>query len=502
MDDVQNIIEQGIDHFEDIYHQYGDDHDEDQDRYVDFDNFDTMTGQDNETDDADIYGYEEHQNLPVKRMDVDPQPLQSEVAQVIIKQEPTDEEHLSQKFSQLSASDPMEIGSTSRKRPSMTPTKDETTSTATKTENPVKKLKVAEEDMKTIEWLRTYLSTSNKRFQSTVQPALKLIQYAVLMDEIQQVATILHQLKALEFDKLLWNKYLESGTGELMQQESIRSVLVTHIRLPTLQYWPLDVKQRMIKRGETTIEDPQKIEHDKCLDYVQRVLHKFDQQIQYYQSRFRSIRKRLGQRFNEHLESIVTDYVRDYGINLYRMLIEKQMLVVEYDYKDRLMVMEFHRQAPNDYQRTTFRELFELKRAAEQAKMDVAILKHRITYKQLPRSFEVLRIPTSIQFESVRNNRVRQRLKDQCEKILQRTTSEFILVSITIADGIFEDAQSKFDRELTIMQRNQNREEFYERFTPKQMDILNKRFRTLDERLMALFNLKLRFFAKAPTDTN
>ncbi len=324
------------------------------------------------------------------------------------------------------------------------------------------------------------------------------------IEDLRQYAKIIHHLKCVELDKVLWNKYLQSGTGELMKEEHIRSMLMTSLpnKLPLLQYWPMDIKLRMIQRGQTTATDPKHIDHESCLDYVQRVLLKFDQQIKFYQNQYRILKQRIQSFITDKIEDSIVTFVRQNGISLYRIYIDKSIASIEYDYKDQLIQFEFRRECPNSYQKQTFETLFQLKRATEEAKFDIAILKQRIAHKQLPKSFHTIRIPTTINFNTIQDNNVRQRLQDQCEKILQRTTSDMMLVSIALAETKFNECQIKFDKEMTKMKKNQQIDDFYERFNQKTLDLLYRRLSLLDERLMCVYNLKLRFFDKAPTVMN
>ena len=61
---------------------------------------------------------------------------------------------------------------------------------------------------------------------------------------------------------------------------------------------------------------------------------------------------------------------------------------------------------------------------------------------------------------------------------------------------------ASFEKEMKETKMNQRRENFYGKFTQILLDLMNLRFKTLDKHLMSLYNLKLRFFDKAPTDMN
>ena len=426
-------------------------------------------------------------------------------AAAIVKEEPIEQE-LSQKMIQLSAEDRHEFNeqlelepTTCKKRLSLTSNIEVPASQLF-----AKKFKSIEEDRKALDLISNYLSSENGRFDSTLNPILKCTYNPPSIEDLRQFASILHSLLSLQLDKLLWKKYLQAGTGELFNEEQIRSVLMPTARLSSHRYWSIDVKLRMIKRHETTIQDPKQIDDESCLDYVQRVLTKFDQQGEFYENQLTTFKRHCTNIITETMENAVTRYVQDNGIALYRIYIDKLIANVEFDYKDQLLVLEYQCDRPNAYQRETFANLFQLKRATEEAKLEIAVLKQRITSGHLPKSFETFRIPAAIKFDDIQANHIRRRFKDRCTTILQHTISEMMLVAVGVAETKFEEYQKKFDKEMVAMKQNQsqNHETFYDRFTPKQLDIVHRRFRLLDERLMSIYKFKLCFFDKAPTDMN
>ncbi|CAF4812024.1 unnamed protein product, partial [Rotaria sp. Silwood2] len=151
-------IERDIDRFNDIFHQYGDDMDEERDPNVDFDNLYMNIGKDNDNNDNNTDVFEIQQLNDDKNILVD---LTAEVVE---------EEHLSQKLSQLSATDIEQEDSdkfkpsTIKKRPALTPT--------TTTGNITKKMKSNEEEQSN-RMMPRYLSSNNKVFEQVISPVLQ-----------------------------------------------------------------------------------------------------------------------------------------------------------------------------------------------------------------------------------------------------------------------------------------------------------------------------------------
>ncbi|CAF4592425.1 unnamed protein product, partial [Rotaria magnacalcarata] len=71
-----------------------------------------------------------------------------------------------------------------------------------------------------------------------------------------------------------------------------------------------------------------------------------------------------------------------------------------------------------------------------------------------PKSFDSLRIPTPIDLNTIHDVNLRQRLNEQCQKILQRTTSNMMLIYIAIAETKYNEWQTKFDKAMNDMKKN------------------------------------------------
>ncbi|CAF4330535.1 unnamed protein product, partial [Rotaria sordida] len=119
----------------------------------------------------------------------------------------------------------------------------------------------------------------------------------------------------------------------------------------------------------------------------------------------------------------------------------------------------------------------------ETSKFDVAILKQRIVYNHLPQSFESLKIPQPILFDTIIDTMTRQRLKNRCEKILQRTESEMMMIYITTAEAKMNEYEKKFDTDLVKMKENQSSDLSHKKLTQTMLNIMEQRFQNINERL-------------------
>ncbi|CAF2835473.1 unnamed protein product, partial [Rotaria sp. Silwood2] len=140
MTDSGDYFEADVDRFDDIFHKYGDDIDEDEDKIIDFDNLQQRIIQEEDE-------YNDNDNtediIPVGEV------LDND-STVILVELTVKEDDLSQKLSQLSASTEAKITthqeqsneSKSRKRPVLTPT---TPTTISQTGRTTKKLKTSDD---------------------------------------------------------------------------------------------------------------------------------------------------------------------------------------------------------------------------------------------------------------------------------------------------------------------------------------------------------------------
>ncbi|CAF1468680.1 unnamed protein product, partial [Rotaria sordida] len=468
MTDPDRNIERDIDRFDDIFHRFDDDIDEEEDTNIDFDNLYMNIGKDNNNDVIEIEQLNDDKNNLIDS---------------VFK-----EENLSQKLSQLSATDKEQEDSdkskpsTVKKRPTLTP--------STTTDNISKKMKPDKEES-TSNQIPRYLSSHNKAFEQMINPILeKTTTTSINIEYLREIAILIHQLECIDLDILLWTTYLRSGTGTLKPQATTSTLLL----------WPLEVKQRMIDRGQTTASDPNEIDHASCLNYVQRVLQKFRNQTEHYQAQLKERKKRLNNCWTCEIGEAITKFVQRHVTPIYKVPTEGQIAIVQYDYNDRLIQLEYYQQNPNEYQKQIFENLTQAKYEKETSKFDVAILKQRIVYNHLPQSFESLKIPPPISFDTITDTMTCQRLKDRCEKILQRTKSEMMMIYITTAEAKMNEYEKKFDTDLAKMKENQCSGPSHKKLTQTMLNIMERRFQNINERLTCLYKLKLRFFVKAPTE--
>ncbi|CAF3713728.1 unnamed protein product [Rotaria sp. Silwood1] len=501
-----DYFEADVDRFDDIFHKYGDDMDEDEDKNIDFDNL-----QQRIIEEEDEYNNNDgiEDIIPVGE-------VLDNASTVIVVDLTGEEDTLSQKLSQLPACSEVKVmthqeqsnESKSKKRPVLTPTTPTTTSQVVQT---TKKLKTSDDKEQSNCTLPQYLSPANEDFEKKMTTVLRNIPHSsISMEDLRHIAHLIHNIEVAEHDKSLWTAFLLFGTGKMTKQASSKSSKVITTATTSNEFnitskvlfWSEQVKSKMKADGDTVATDSNADDHNACLKYVEDVLKKYDKQIVDYQAQLKQTKEHFMNIFTSEMEEVVIKFVLRYGVSLHKIIIENEIAAVEHSYKDHLIQLEFYSEQPNTYQKEVFENLTTARRDKEMAKLEVAILKQCVIHNHLPKSFQSLDIPTSISLNSINDLRIRQRLYEKCQKILQRTKSEMMLVYIDLAETKMNETKEKFNKVRIDMQHIQHSGPPTKRLTENMISIMEKRFKNINERLLHLYKMKLHYFDVAPMVKN
>ncbi|CAF1500204.1 unnamed protein product [Adineta steineri] len=486
-----NENEKEINRFHDIHHAYNyDDLDEDDDDNIDFDDLYT-----------DFYQNENKNEIPVEPIN-DNESNSIDVAAV-------EEQRLSQKLSQLSASNQNkqlnehkeqeeEEEQNDLNQSSSTVSKKRSSSTSTT----IKKMKLTLVDVSDNDMPR-YLSKTKGTFDTQINNLLyskAASNSHIDIEQLRQIAVLLHKIGLHQLYISLWETYLRSGTGTLKdsveqtEQSSSSSSL-------NLLLWPQEVKTSMIEHRYTTLEINQ-IDHDTCLNYVQYKIQQFHDLNTHCEMQLEERKRQLTDKFTEEIEEIIKKFVEDYGISIHRIPIDGEIATIEYNYNDRLFELDFHRENPHPYQMEVFQKLSQEKLNKETTRMEVNILKQRIVHKHLPSSFESLKIPVPIKLDNIRDEHIRQRLTQQCTQLFERTKSDMMMIYIQTAEAKFDEYRKKFDTNMANYEDNQRSGVTHRKLSQSMLKILNERFKSINQYVTKLYRLKIDFFVKAPMVKN
>ncbi len=352
-----------------------------------------------------------------------------------------------------------------------------------------------------------YLSSAEKTFETTMNPfllqqaaaAATATAHSITIEDLREIAVLEHKLALLKLEMSLWTTYLRSGTGKLIEDRP-----ATTRRVHDLSIWPKKLKS-MIKANSNVDPSTKNITHDTYLNYVHRRLDQFREQTISYQTQLTERKQYFNHDLTLEMEKAIENFVEHYGITLNRIVIEGEIAFLHYDYKDRLIESHFYQQTPDEEQVKIFKNLIQSKFNQEKSKMEVAVLKQSVAHHYLSSLFDSFPMPPPPSaLETIEDQDIQQRLTYRYQQLIQRTKSEMISIHIRTAEVKMEEKEQKFERDMQQFNQNQQCPGFatHEKFTIAMSDALEQRFNNIDERLETFYNLKVRFFVKAPTVVN
>ncbi|CAF4683046.1 unnamed protein product, partial [Rotaria sp. Silwood2] len=122
-----------------------------------------------------------------------------------------------------------------------------------------------------VENIPYYLTKESKSFQQITTD----LSSTELIEELRQVAILIHELLMIDFHKSLWTIYLKSGTGQLQlnQMDHHHHPIQPHL-------WPLEVQKRMRQQSLDSTDMA------ACLTYVTQHLDQLNNKMKQYQTKY------------------------------------------------------------------------------------------------------------------------------------------------------------------------------------------------------------------------
>lgn len=389
------------------------------------------------------------------------------------------------------------------KRPSITPSQ-------STSEMSTKKTRIFENfDEQSDEDLPRFLSRTKDIFQETIKPLLPhgLRAPSINIEQLRKLALLKFHIAVNDLDISLWNTYLQSGTGkiplEVQPQQAAAAGETTASTHSKFCRWPSDLKDKMIRDGFIPADDhQQRITNDAYMNYVHQQIRQLRNKNAEYYNELQLEKRYLSHDLTSEMEEAINIFVEQYGTSFHRLPINGKISTIEYRYKDRSLELQFLEENPHAYQLEVFQNVSRHKYEKEIAKMHVAVLKQRLLCNHLPSSFESLHIPEPISLDSIRSGTIRQRLSEQYYKVLQRTKSDMFRVYIATEQAKADQCISEFDRCYEEMKENDQTGRTDKKFTPTMLRLFQQRLTNVNQHIKCIYNIKLDFFAKAPTGKN
>ena len=333
-----------------------------------------------------------------------------------------------------------------------------------------------------------YLAPKNPNFQQQMSPLMESADELISLEDLSEYAYLLHCAGVCEMDITLWNAYLQSGLGDLKELEIPPSNLTT-TRTTSLRLWPNKVREEFKQENNPLATGDDDKDFDQYARFVYKKLHGFKGKLKDYQDQI----EEKKQRFNSYIHETMEKYVEEQGLRLLRIPNDALITTVKFDYINRLITDAFQQEKPNETQSEAFQELYKAKWEQLTAKFDLLILKQRLIHQHLPQSFQSIQLPIPPDLETILHENNRQRLKDRCQKVLQQVKSEMMLVYLETAETKMNEKQRNFDSLMHQLR---------DKLTPNMLHLLEQRFTLFDTQLKEMYELKIRFFVKAPTVKN
>ncbi|CAF1237188.1 unnamed protein product [Rotaria sp. Silwood1] len=186
---------------------------------------------------------------------------------------------------------------------------------------------VNEDDVENVPY---YLSKESESFQEITGN----LSSNELIEELRQMAIVIHQIFIIDLEKSLWTIYLKSGTGQLPVN------LMDNDNLTHPHLWPIQV-QKLIREQSSDNTDTA-----TCLTYVTQHLDELDDKMKQYQTKY-------NMKKNRHLNYLPTiqTFVHQ-QLESARLATEQQIAIVHYNYNDHVFELTFLAYNPTQQQCT------------------------------------------------------------------------------------------------------------------------------------------------------
>ncbi len=207
------------------------------------------------------------------------------------------------------------------------------------------------------EQMPKYLSHAEKTFEEIITPLLPQPTAAaaanntILIEELRQMALLEHKLQLVNLDISLWTTYLKSGTGKLKEEEEKEDEehrsLLQQLQQPRIHYpciWPKKLKSIITADPDVHLQEKTTLGHSTYLNYVNRMLVQFQDQLLSYQTQIKERRQHLTSNLTPEIEQAIVNFVEEYGITLESIVNEGLITAVKFNYADRMIELEFQRE--------------------------------------------------------------------------------------------------------------------------------------------------------------
>ena len=193
------------------------------------------------------------------------------------------------------------------------------------------------------DFIPDYLSKTNKSFEKKIYCILPS---TINLEELRDIATLMHKIMSIEIVHSLWIIYQKSGEGNLPS-----TTLPTTNQIDR-KIWPIQVQSLMKKQSPIL---PSINDHNACLTFINHCLHELNMKSNQYRHELKVKASRLHG-YTHSLECTIEKFIKQ-NLECSRIDIDQQIASVQYDYTEQILKRAYLSQNPNENQVSLF-ELF------------------------------------------------------------------------------------------------------------------------------------------------
>ena len=246
----------------------------------------------------------------------------------------------------------------------------------------------------------------------------------------------------------------------------------------------------MLKEGAINAQQESDIDDQYCLSFVQNYLRRYHTDLYVWQSQLNEWKENLGE-LPDEIYQTMEQYIAEHYMNEQELRIQKNIAMVEYNYRDRMLELEFEQLKPTEQQLNLYRKSFQIKTDYEKSKANVNLLKQHVHYQKFPETFNSFQLPLPTDLESITDLSVRATLDNRYQRIIHQSKLDMMTLHITVAEAKMHQYQHDLHQ--------QNEQLKQSGWNKEMINLLQRRFKDYEDRIQRLYNLKVNFFVKAPT---
>ncbi|CAF2830170.1 unnamed protein product [Rotaria sp. Silwood2] len=177
-----------------------------------------------------------------------------------------------------------------------------------------------------------------------------------------------------------------------------------------------------------------------------------------------------------------------------RKKIEHKIPLVQYDFDEEVLKLEYLKQNPPEVQIQLAEELCTAKQQEELSKFTSELLDQQVIRYNDSTKFDQLPITRVALFDSIRNVDVQQHFYAQCRQISEQTKTDMITLYTQSATNQQKRYQNQFNDKMTKMREEQRFLPDEQKLTTKMIELIEQRAHLIEERLKCIYNFKVQTF--------